>query len=44
LWTSLTQALKYLRDVGMAQGDDKAKAEENERAMPRWQHKAPYPY
>jgi hypothetical protein len=30
---SMTQALKYLRDAGLANDDDEAKAEENEAAM-----------
>jgi predicted phage terminase large subunit-like protein len=40
---SMTQALKYLRDVGLAQNDDEARAEENERVMHRSRPKAPYP-
>jgi hypothetical protein len=32
---SMTQGLKYLHDVGMAQNDDEVRAEENEQATHR---------
>ena len=35
MMTSSTQALKYLREVGMAQNDEDVVAEENERVTHR---------
>ena len=43
LTDSTVQALRYLRDAGLAQTDDEAVAEERERGMHRSQPKALYP-
>lgn len=43
---SMTQALRYVRDCGLAQGDDEVRAKENERVTfqaRRLRSKAPYP-
>lgn len=40
---SMTIALKYLRDVRVAQNDDEVKAKKNERAVPRRRLKSLYP-
>jgi hypothetical protein len=39
----MTQALKYLRDVGLAQTDEETRDEENERVTHRPRPKALYP-
>ena len=43
LTDSATQALKYLRDMGLAQTDEEAHAAELETVMHRPQKKALYP-
>jgi len=40
---SMTQAISYLRSLGLARTDEETRAEENERVTHRPRPKAPYP-